>query len=291
MDLTAFAEQVGAVDPVSITGAGTRGGAVPGVRRVHPPSGIDWIEADEMTARCGAGTPVDDLAAALAAVGQRTVLPPGGTVGGALSLGHSSVRRLGDGPVRDCLLQACYVGADGAIVQAGGPTVKNVSGFDVCRLLVGARGTIGFIGDVIVRTRPIALHSQWYSAAASDPLPVFVALHRPTSVLWDGFTVWVLLEGHPSDVAESVIRVGLTPCGGPPVLPPERCLVPPIEQTALVSRLGAGSFVVELGVGVVHAQPGLIDPMASDPASRAVSARVKQQFDPTGRLNPGVVVG
>lgn len=291
MDLTAFADEVGAAGPVTTEGSGTRGGAVPGVRCVRPPAGIAWIQADEMTVRCGAGTAVDDLAAALAEVGQRTVLPIGGTVGGALSLGHSSIRRLGDGPVRDCLLQARYVGAGGSVVQAGGPTVKNVSGFDVCRLLVGARGTLGFLGDVIVRTRPMALHSQWHRVAAPDPLPVFTALHRPTAVLWDGETVWALLEGHPADVAAAAARARLVECDGPPTLPPARALVSPSEQTALATRLGVGRFVVEMGVGVVHTEPDAIAPVPVDPAAAAVAARVKHQFDPTGRLNPGVVVG
>ena len=133
--------QVGTDGPVTITGLATRGGAGAGraLRRARP-RGIEWIQADEMTVSCGAGTPVDELAAALAEVGQRAVLPAGGTVGGALAVGRSGIRRLGDGPVRDVLLQARYVGADGEVVKAGGPTVKNVSGFDVCRLLVGSRG-------------------------------------------------------------------------------------------------------------------------------------------------------
>ena len=114
IDLDDFAAEVGADDPVTICGTSSRGGAVPGVRTVSAPAGIDWIQADEMTACCGAGTPVEVLAAALAEVGQRTVLPisgnlasgnlGGGTVGGALAVATSGVRRLGDGPVRDALL-------------------------------------------------------------------------------------------------------------------------------------------------------------------------------------------
>ncbi|MTA12691.1 MAG: hypothetical protein F2534_08850, partial [Actinobacteria bacterium] len=75
MDLTAFADEVGVEGAVTITGLGTRGGAVPGVRCVHAPAGIDWLQADEMTVCCGAGTPVDELQSALAAVGQRVALP------------------------------------------------------------------------------------------------------------------------------------------------------------------------------------------------------------------------
>src|SRR4029079_5570448 len=130
---------------------GTRGGPVPAVRRVAAPAGIEWIQADEMIVCCGAGTPVDERDAALAEVGHGVALPPGGTVGGALAVGRSGIRRLGDGPVRNTLLQARYVSAAGEVVKGGGPTVKNVSGFDICRLLVGSHGTLGFLGEVILR--------------------------------------------------------------------------------------------------------------------------------------------
>ena len=124
------------------------------MRAVGAPVGIDWIQPAEMTVSVGAGTPVDELDVALAEHGQRVALPPGGTVGGALAVGRSGIRRLGDGPSRDAVLQVRYVSAAGEIVKGGGPTVKNVSGFDLPRLLVGSRGTLGFLGDVILRTRP-----------------------------------------------------------------------------------------------------------------------------------------
>ena len=127
-ELHTFAEQVGSAGHVTIAGLGTRGGAVPGVRRVSAPAGVYELQADEMTVRCGAGTSVAELVEALAAVGQTVALPKTGTVGGALSVGASDIRRLGDGPVRDVLLQATYVGAHGQVVKAGGPTVKNEIG-------------------------------------------------------------------------------------------------------------------------------------------------------------------
>lgn len=291
MDLTVFAEQVGGVGPVTIAGLSTRGGGVSGQRCVSAPAGIEWIQADEMTVSCGAGTSVDELATALAAVGQRTVLPAGGTVGGALALGRSGTRRLGDGPMRDALLQARYVGADGAVVKAGGPTVKNVSGFDVCRLLVGSQGTLGFLGEVILRTRPIAEHSQWFAVDTDDPADLFTSLYRPISVLWDGSKVWVLLEGHPDDVRTQAAHRDLVEVDGPPVLPPQRRVIAPSEQVSIGRRLPAGSFVAELGVGVMHIAPDAIAASTLDPAVATVQARVKHQFDPAGRLNPGVVVG
>jgi glycolate oxidase FAD binding subunit len=299
IDLDAFAAEVGTDDPVTICGAGSRGGAVPDVRTVTAPSGIDWLQADEMTVCCGAGTPVEVLDAALAEVGQRSVLPRSGgtvagTVGGALSVGLSGVRRLGDGPVRDALLQARYVSATGEVVKAGGPTVKNVSGFDLCRLLVGSRGTLGFLGEVIVRTRPLPLHSQWFRIDADDPTLLFTALYRPVSMLWDGLQVWVLLEGHPRDIEHTAAQHRLEPCTAPAVPDARRAVVAPNKVYATVRSLPSGSVVAEVGIGVVHLgaeAATALAPAVVAPEVLAVERRVKQQFDPAGRLNPGVVPG
>jgi FAD/FMN-containing dehydrogenase len=293
VDLTSFAREVGVDGEVTIAGRGTRGGAVPGVRCVEAPSGIEWIQADEMTVACGAGTPVDDLAAALAEVGQRCVLPSGGTVGGALAVGRSSIRRLGDGPVRDALLQAHYVGADGALVKAGGPTVKNVSGFDVCRLLVGSNGTLGFLGDVILRTRPSAACSEWFTRETADPMSVFAAVHRPVSVLWDGDRVYVLLEGHHRDVAAAAAQLSLDACAAPPTVPTAQIRARPADVVAITARLAPGTFVAELGLGLVHVRPDALTAVGTagdpgiDPGVAAIARRVKREFDPSGRLNPG----
>ncbi len=280
----AFADEVGDSGPVCVVGLGTRGGAPDGVRAVSAPAGIDWIEPAEMTMRCGAGTPVAEVDAALGEHGQCVAIPSTGTVGGALAVGQSGLRRLGWGPVRDTLLQVRYVSAAGEVVKGGGPTVKNVSGFDLCRLIVGSRGTLGFIGDVILRTRPLPTFERWFSSAA-DPWDLVVGLYRPTSVLWDGTTTWVLLEGHPDDVAEQVRRFELDPVAGPPDLPPHRWSVPPAALGDL-SRNG-DPFIAEVGVGVVHhsREAGV---RAVDPVVAAMNARVKAAFDPSGRLNPGV---
>ncbi|MGB3733394.1 MAG: FAD-binding protein [Ilumatobacter sp.] len=288
MDLTLdeFAAQVGADGPVTIAGSGSRGGAVPDVRTVSAPAGIERIDAAEMVVECGAATPVDELLTALAEHGQTVSLPAGGTVGGALAVGHSAVTRLGHGAMRDVLLQTRYVSAAGKLTKAGGPTVKNVSGFDLCRLFVGARGTLGLFGDVILRTRPVPRHSGWYTSDR-DPSELLSDIYRPVALLWDGDATHVRLDGDDADIGVAVERFELQEAAGPPALPgPYRWSVAP-SMAIEAARSVAGSFVVELGVGVVHhSAPG--EHHAPDVAKRELHDRIKQQFDPTGRLNPGV---
>ncbi len=203
-------------------------------------------------------------------------------------MGHSSIRRLGYGALRDVLLQAQYVSAAGEVVKAGGPTVKNVSGFDLCRLLVGSRGTLGFIGDVILRTRPRSVYEQWFTSTG-DPWTLLTGLFRPTSVLWNGELTWVLLEGDAGDVAEMAERFDLTAVDAGPELPTGgRWSMPPSELTSL--RVASpGSFVAEVGVGIVHHSRPRTE-RTSDPVRAELHRRIKAEFDPTGRLNVGVDV-
>ena len=285
--VAAFADEVGSDDPVTITGLGSRGGPVAAVRAVSAPSGIDWIQPAEMTIGCGAGTPVDEVDAALAEHGQCVAIPSSGTIGGALAVGRSGVRRLGWGPMRDTVLQARYVSAAGEVVKAGGPTVKNVSGFDLCRLLVGSHGTLGFLADVILRTRPLPVGERWFTSER-DPWELLGDLYRPTSVLWNGRTTWVLLDGHADDLATQAGVGDLTAVDGPPLLPPNRWSLPPSELAALAAH-DDGSFVAEIGIGIVHHARPAPDTII-EPAVRALHARIKHEFDPTGRLNPGVDV-
>jgi FAD/FMN-containing dehydrogenase len=256
---------------------------------VSAPVGIVEFEPAEMTLRCGAGTPLDDVHAAVAEVGQEVALPSGGTVGGALAVGHSDVLRRGRGPVRDAVLQVRFVTASGVEVRAGGPTVKNVSGFDLCRLMVGSRGTLGVLGEVIVRTRPRPAVRRWFTTDAPPEL-LMPSLYRPGSVLWDGIRCWVCLEGHPDDVAAEHRRAGLTETEGPPPLPDgARWSVAPSRWREVA---GTGRFVMELGVGVVHHEraprPG-VDPVVEwSPRVRRLNDALRRQFDPTLRMNPHI---
>jgi len=287
MDLAAFANEVGPDGPVTIAGLSSRGGGSTGVRTVQAPRGIAEFLPSEMTVRCGAGTPVDELAAVLGEAGQVVALPPGGTVGGALACGRSDVYRLGRGPVRDTLLQAKYVSAEGRIVKAGGPTVKNVSGFDLCRLLVGSWGTLGFLGEVILRTRPRPAVTRWFVCEGTDPFALSSRLYKAASILWDGARTHICLEGHAADVEQQrALLPGAREVEGPPSLPTgSRRSLRPNSLRSLT-----GSFVAEVGVGLVHHSEHWADRPEPTAAVRSLSASIKALYDPMGRLNPGIDV-
>jgi glycolate oxidase FAD binding subunit len=290
--LAAFADEVGVDGPVAVAGGGTKWGwgGLPtrATRLVRAPVGVVAHQPAEMTVRVGAGTPLAELHDALARHGQTTVLdgPPAATVGGVLATAADGIRRLRVGPVRDALLEARYVSADGRLITAGGPTVKNVTGYDLCRLLVGSLGTLGMIGEVVLRTRPRPPAARWLSGRA-DPDVLRRSLYRPSCVLWDGETTWVLLEGYDVDVAaeaDVARRAGLVDVDGPPELPPHRWSVAP--GAIRDARPREGRFVAEIGVGAMHCDaPAPQRPV--DDTVRALHERLAAEFDPLGRCNPG----
>lgn len=306
--LSAFVAEVGAADPVAVVGGRTRwtagGPLADGARLVRAPAGVVEYHPEEMTVTVRAGTPVAELHAALAAAGQRTSLPErGGTVGGAFAVGENHLEVLGRGPLRAAALQVRYVSAEGRLVTGGGPTVKNVTGFDLPRLLVGSLGTLGLLAEVILRTNPIPPESRWVASGDADPFAVRDLLARPGAVLWDGATTWALLEGHPGDVdAQLGVLAGTgrwEPVAGPPALPPHRWSLRPSElrrlapagpsgapEAGAAGEFATGDFVASVGVGTVFAT--IPQPRRTlSPAQQTLARRVKEQFDPAGRLNPG----
>lgn len=297
--LHAFAAEVGATDPVAVRGAGTRwdlGGPLrEGTRVVAAPVGIVEYESAEMTIKVRAGTTVEALEQALAEKGQRSALPlrvgttGGGTVGGAIAVGEDHVEVLGRGQLRDSVLQVRYVSAEGRMVTGGGPVVKNVSGFNIPKLITGSLGTLGLIAELVLRTNPIPAVSRWVTSTDVDPFAVADALLHPSAVLHDGETTSVLLEGYEPDVdaeLRRLVTVGtFTDGAGPPPLPDHRWSMAPGDLRTL-DRSMTGAAVASLGVGRVWAErPAPSAPF--DPVIDLISGRMKANFDPTGRLNPG----
>jgi FAD/FMN-containing dehydrogenase len=198
------------------------------------------------------------------------------------------------------VLEVTAVSAEGRVVRAGAPLVKNVTGYDLCRLLVGSHGTLAFIAEVVLRCQPRPPVESWWRCEGADPFELCRRLYRPLAVLWDGTTTWVGVSGHRADVdaqAAKVLRTGdgaAVPVEGPPGPPGRiRRSLSPADLGALPRGGAAGSagrWLAEIGVGIVHCDE---DAAASVRAQHAgpevveLHRRLKEGFDPTGRLNPG----
>ena len=81
-------------------------------------------------------------------------LPDRATLGGAIAANASGPRRLGYGTLRDYVIGISFVADDGGEVKAGGRVVKNVAGYDLMKLHVGALGTLGVVTQVTLKVKP-----------------------------------------------------------------------------------------------------------------------------------------
>jgi FAD/FMN-containing dehydrogenase len=120
---------------------------------------IDY-PARDMTITVGAGIRLAKLQQILAAEGQRLPVdvprPAEATLGGAIATNTSGPRRNGFGTFRDYVIGVSVVDAHGKETKAGGRVVKNVAGYDLCKLYTGSLGTLGIITQVTLKLRPQA---------------------------------------------------------------------------------------------------------------------------------------
>ena len=121
--------------------------------------GILDYRPEELVVTARAGTPLGELVEALAEHGQALPFEPPrfnglGTLGGALASGLSGPARPWRGSVRDAVLGVEIVNGLGERLRFGGSVMKNVAGYDVSRLMVGARGALGVILSASVRVSP-----------------------------------------------------------------------------------------------------------------------------------------
>ncbi len=112
---------------------------------------------DDFSVSVGSGFSWRQLQDQLARAGQRVAVdPPGsGTVGGVVATGARGGLLHRYGGVRDQIIGMTMVLADGTVAHSGGTVIKNVAGYDLAKLLTGARGRFGVIAEVIFRTRPL----------------------------------------------------------------------------------------------------------------------------------------
>ncbi len=181
-------------------------------------SGIVTYEPGAMTLIARAGTPLEEIEAALVTEGQalafepmdhRTVLGTLGspTIGGLVAMNASGPRRILAGACRDHLLGVRFVDGQGRIIKNGGRVMKNVTGLDLSKLLCGSFGTLGVLTEVAIKTLPapeteltigfsnlsVAEASSMFQAALATPLEISGAVFR-----WG--TAWLRIEGRSKQV-------------------------------------------------------------------------------------------
>jgi glycolate oxidase FAD binding subunit len=131
-------------------------------------TGVTLYEPDELVLSAKAATPLAEVEALCAANGQELAFEPmdyvpllggaagQGTIGGALAVNASGPRRIKAGAARDHLLGLTAVSGRGETFKTGGRVVKNVTGYDLCKLLAGSWGTLAAMTEVTVKTLPRA---------------------------------------------------------------------------------------------------------------------------------------
>ncbi|MBM1220283.1 FAD-binding protein [Ponticoccus sp. SC2-23] len=212
--------------PLRIMGGGTRGatGAEGAPLSVAGLNEISLYEPGALTIVAAAGTPISTIETALDAGGQRLAFEPMDyrallgttgepTLGGAVASGASGPRRIVVGAVRDFCLGVRFVDGSGNIIKNGGRVMKNVTGYDLVKLMAGSRGTLGVLTEVALKVLPkpeteatLILHGldiasavQAMSAALGSPFEVTGVAHFPYSAGDDPATM-IRLEGFEQSV-------------------------------------------------------------------------------------------
>ncbi len=191
-----------ATEALAIQGGGSRGIALDGAAVTTTRiSGITLYEPGALTIVARAGTPVAEIDAVLAADGQRLAFEPMDhrellgttgvpTIGGIVAANVSGPRRVSVGACRDFLLGVRFVNGLGEVIKNGGRVMKNVTGYDLTKLMAGSFGTLGVLSEVSLKVLPkpemtASLMLNWSMADASDAHAVqamSVALGSPYGV-------------------------------------------------------------------------------------------------------------
>jgi glycolate oxidase FAD binding subunit len=167
-DETELAEMIrSARGPLAVRGGGTRGaGAVGEVLSTGGLRGVVLHEPAALTLVVRAGTPLAEVEAVLAGAGQRLGFEPwdargllgtGGepTIGGVAAANVSGPRRVQSGAARDAMIGVRFVDGTGTIVANGGRVMKNVTGYDLVKLMAGARGALGVLTEIAFKLQAI----------------------------------------------------------------------------------------------------------------------------------------
>jgi glycolate oxidase FAD binding subunit len=142
-------------------------------------SGITLYEPEELVLSAKAGTPLSQITDLVAEKRQQLAFEPmdygpllggegGGTIGGAIAANLSGPRRIKAGAARDHFLGFSAVSGRGETFKSGGRVVKNVTGYDLCKLMAGSWGTLAAMTDVTIKTLPRAETEQSIAVLGLD---------------------------------------------------------------------------------------------------------------------------
>ncbi len=145
---------------------------------------IDY-PARDMTITVEAGIRIDELIETLKGENQRLAVDIAqshrATLGGAVATNTSGPRRFGCGTMRDYVIGISAVDARGRLFSAGGRVVKNVAGYDLCKMLVGSMGTLAIITQLTLKLRPMPETSAFVWATFASFADIDAALERLTT--------------------------------------------------------------------------------------------------------------
>jgi glycolate dehydrogenase FAD-binding subunit len=151
-------------------------------------TGVTLYEPEELVLSAKAGTPLAEIEALLAANGQQLAFEPmnyaailggvagRGTIGGALAANVSGPRRIKAGAARDHFLGVCAVSGRGESFKSGGRVVKNVTGYDLCKLMAGSWGTLAAMTDVTIKVLPRPETEQTLLIRGLEPAQAVAAM-------------------------------------------------------------------------------------------------------------------
>jgi len=184
--------------------------------------GVVDYQPKELVLTAAAGTPLATINALLAENRQMLAFEPphynaAATLGGCIASGLSGPRRPYTGSVRDFVLGVRIIDGTGQPLRFGGKVIKNVAGYDVSRLMVGALGTLGLITEVSLKVlpRPAAestLQFEMEEAAAIEKMNQWAGQPLPLSATsWHAGLLSVRLSGAASAVHAAQARLGGEP--------------------------------------------------------------------------------
>jgi glycolate oxidase FAD binding subunit len=211
--------------PLVIVGGGSKAfygnppvGEAFSTRGLH---GVVDYQPKELVLTARAGTPLAEIVALLDTHRQMLAFEPPhfghATLGGCVAAGLSGPRRATNGAVRDYVLGVHMIDGTGQALRFGGQVIKNVAGYDISRLMVGALGTLGVLTEVSLKVLPrpaseLSLQFEFDEAAAITTMNRWAGQPLPLSATsWHAGLLCVRLSGAESAVAAAHAKIGGEP--------------------------------------------------------------------------------